>query len=140
MMLLRWRPLGELDSVERQLRRLLSDTGMVPAPLPAADVYETEGEFVIELEVPGFAEAELVVETTDRTVCVKGTRETTEERKEATFQLHERLAASFERRFVLPPEVDVANVEASFDKGVLKVTAPKLETVQARKVPIGAAS
>src|SRR5438128_12445283 len=137
MELLRWTPFGELDSFERRMRRFFSEAGMTPAPLPAADVYETEGEYVVELEVPGFAEKELEVETIDHTLRVKGEREETKERKEKSFQLHERLAASFERRFARPPEVDGTKLEASFEKGVLKVKAPKLPTTHARKVPIG---
>jgi HSP20 family protein len=106
------------------------------APLPAADVYELEGQFVVELEVPGFAEQELEVETTDHTLCVKGERADTKEREEKSFRLHERLETSFERRFVLPPEVDTTKLEASFEKSVLKVKAPRLDMAQARKVAI----
>jgi hypothetical protein len=55
--------------MERQMRRLSVDVGLAPALLPAADVYETAGEFVIELEVPGYEEKELGIEVTDHTVA-----------------------------------------------------------------------
>ena len=38
----------------------------------------------------------------------------------------------FERSFTLPAEVDGSKVEAAFDKGVLKVTLPKLPAAQAK--------
>src|SRR5690242_275372 len=119
MELLRWTPFGELDSFERRMRRLFSDAGVVPMPLPAADVYEAEGEFVVELEVPGFDEKELQIEAGDHTLRVAGKREETKEEQTKSFALRERLEASFERRFTLPPEVDATKIAASFDKGVL---------------------
>src|SRR6185437_13493418 len=70
--------LPEFDTMERRLRRLF-DVGpfapFVPGMLPAADVYETPTEFVIELEVPGYAKDELSLEVSDHTLQVIGKRE-----------------------------------------------------------------
>ena len=140
MEILRWTPFGELDSWERQMRRLFSEVGLVPAPPPAADVYDAGDELVVELEVPGFAESELEIETTDHILHIRGKREEVTDRKEKTFRLHERLEATFDRRFALPPEVDTAKLEAAFEKGILRVRAPKLELEPARKVPIGSSA
>ena len=57
-----WSPFRELDLMERRMRHLLDDVGSVPALLPAVDVYETEDEFVLELEVPRYEEKELTIE------------------------------------------------------------------------------
>ncbi|MEX0675164.1 MAG: hypothetical protein WD067_10345, partial [Gaiellaceae bacterium] len=59
--LVRWNPFQELDTLERRMRRTLDELGLAPATLPAADVYETEGEYVFEVEAPGFEEKELTV-------------------------------------------------------------------------------
>src|SRR6266508_2057728 len=48
--------------------------GVTPALLPAVDVYETEDEFVLELEVPGYEEKELTIEAFDHTVAIAGER------------------------------------------------------------------
>jgi HSP20 family protein len=136
MELTRWTPFGELDAFERRMRRIFADAGLAPVPLPAADVYETDAEFVVELEVPGYAEENLTVETSDHVLHVKGERKEAKERAEKTFQVHERLAASFDRRFTLPANVDVHALAASFEQGVLKVRAPKLEAAQSHRVEI----
>ena len=63
--IVKWAPFTttELGSMERRMRRLLEGaSGFAAAPLPAADVYETGGEYVVELEVPGYEEEELAVE------------------------------------------------------------------------------
>ena len=138
MYMVRWNPFHELDGVERRMRRLFDDLGIVAAPLPAADAYETESEYVLELEVPGFAKDELAVEVTDHTLVVKGARAETEEKvDDRTFHVHERLAHEFERRFRLPLLTSEGRVTADFDAGVLTVRAEKVAVPTPQKVPIG---
>ena len=136
--LVRWAPFQDLDVIERRMRRMLEDFGVAPAPLPAADMYETEKELVVELDVPGFDENELALEVSDSTLTITGERTKEKEQKEKSFYLHERLERHFERRFKLPPEVDLDHVEAKFRTGVLEVHVPKAEPAKARKVEIKA--
>ena len=136
--LVKWAPFWDVDIVERRMRRMLEDFGVAPAPLPAADLYETEKELIVELEAPGFEEKELALEVSDRTLTIKGERMKEKEEKEKTFFLHERLEKHFERTFTLPPEADVEHVEATFNAGVLEVHVPKIELGKARKIEIKA--
>src|SRR3990170_7475499 len=116
---------------------MLEDTGFGVPFAPAADVYETKDEFVVELEVPGFAESELSVDAFDHTVVVKGTRAEQKDVADRRFRLHERLEREFERRFELPPEADTDKLEAVFERGVLELHAPKTPEATPRKIPIG---
>jgi HSP20 family protein len=134
----KWTPFWDLDVMERRMRRMLEDFGIAPSPLPAADMYETDKELVVELDVPGFEEKELALEVSDHTLTIKGERMKEKEAKERSFYLHERLEKHFERKFTLPPEADVEHVEATFKTGVLEVHVPKIEQAKARKVEIKA--
>lgn len=135
--LTKWMPLRELDTMERRMRRMFEDVGFGPFTVPAADFYETDREYVIELEVPGFEEKELGIEVSDHTLTVRGERkEEAEKEQERAFRFHERLEKTFERQFYLPPEADTEHVKAAFAKGVLKVFAPKAPEAKPRKVPI----
>jgi HSP20 family protein len=136
--LVRWAPFQDLDVIERRMRRVLEDFGVAPAPLPAADMYETETELVVELDVPGFEEKELALEVSDSTLIIKGERTKEREEKEKSFYLHERLEKHFERRFKLPPEADLDHIQATFHTGVLEVHVPKVEEAKARKIEIKA--
>jgi HSP20 family protein len=137
--LVRWAPFQDFDVIERRMRRMLEDVGVAPTALPAADLYETEKELVVELDVPGFDEKQLVLEVTDHTLTITGERMDEKEKvKDKTFYLHERLEKHFERKFTLPPEADVEHVEATFKTGVLEVHVPKIEQAKARKVEIKA--
>lgn len=137
MAVVKWTPFTELDSMERRMRRIFEEIGFAPVLAPAADVYETDDEFVVELEVPGYAQQELSIEVSDRMLAIKGshTKETKdEEHKE--FALRERLEREFERCFILPSEADTEHMKAAFSDGVLEVHAPKLEAAKPRKVAI----
>ncbi|HWQ23571.1 MAG TPA: Hsp20/alpha crystallin family protein [Gaiellaceae bacterium] len=136
--IVKWTPFWDLDLMERRMRRMLEDFGMAPAPLPAADMYETDKELVVELDVPGFDENDLELAVSDHTLTIKGERKQEKEEKEKTFYLHERLEKHFERKFTLPPEVDLEHVEAKFRTGVLEVHVPKIEQAKTRKIPIKA--
>lgn len=131
-------PLVEFDGMERWLNTMLSGIGFGPLVrpfLPAADVYMSGGQYVIELEVPGFVENELSIEISGRMLTITGKHEEMKETTK-TFRLHERLANEFERTFMLPPEVDSEHLTSTFADGVLKVFAPVPTPVEARKVPI----
>ena len=121
----RWTPLRELDRMERRMRRLFEDRGLFAFEAPATDVYETDADFVVELEVPGFDRSELTVEVSDHTLVVTGEHEEEAGKAGRELLLHERLERRFERRFELPLEVDAEHVAAACDKGVLTVHVPK---------------
>jgi HSP20 family protein len=138
MTIVKWTPFTELDSMERRMRRIFEEIGFAPVLAPAADVYETDDEFVVELEVPGYEEKELSIEVSDHMLAVKGSRTKAKTRAEEhkEFVLHERLERAFERRFILPSEADTEHLKAVFGEGVLEVRAQKLETAKPRKVAI----
>jgi HSP20 family protein len=139
MAIVKWTPFMELDSMERRMRRLFEEIGFAPVLAPAADVYETGDEFVVELEVPGYEEKELSIEVSDHTLAIKGARERTKDEMTKEFALHERLEREFERRFVLPAEADTEHLKAVFTKGVLEVHAQKVQTAKPKKVEIAKA-
>jgi HSP20 family protein len=134
--LLKWAPLTELDLMDRRMRRMFEGLGFAPHILPATDVYETEKEFVFEVEVPGYEEKELGIEVSDHTISIKGERGEVKKREEKAYRLQERLEHEFERRFHLPADADTEHIKAQFGKGVLTVHAPKLEATEPKKVEI----
>ncbi len=132
----KWAPLPDLDLVERRLRRFFEDLGVAPSVTPAADVYDTGSELVVELDVPGFDDKDLTVAVVDSTLTVSGTRASAEETQQRQLRLRERLETHFERRFQLPIEADTEHVTAEYGKGVLTLHVPKLAAAKPRSVKI----
>jgi HSP20 family protein len=135
--LIKWAPFQDFDVIDRRMRRMLEGFGVAPAPLPAADLYETEKELIVELDVPGYDEKELSLEISDHTLTVTGER-VEEKEEEKAFYLHERPEKYFERSFTLPVDADLDRMTATFDTGVLKVHVPKIEAARPRKIEIAA--
>ena len=75
-------------------------------------------------------------------LTIKGEKKQSKEEKTENYYLAERSYGSFERSLQMPESIDEAKVEAKFDKGVLKITAPKRpESVKAQsKIEIGRAT
>lgn len=112
--------LPEFESMERRFRRIFEGTPhtvFVPVFLPAADIYETAEEYVVELELPGYKEGELTVEVSDHTLVVAGTREEGKEGTEKAYRLHERLERTFKREFRLPPRTRDGTVRGRHPRG-----------------------
>ena len=58
------------------------------------------------------------------------------EKKDEHYHCVERYSGSFQRVFQLPSGVKVDKFEASFDKGVLKVTLPKMEEAKKKEIEV----
>jgi HSP20 family protein len=88
MTVVRWSPWREFEGLERWMWPTRAESGQGPALVPAADVYETADEFVVELEVPGYEERELEIDVLDHTLRVKGQqRAASHEKEEKGFHL-----------------------------------------------------
>jgi HSP20 family protein len=130
----RWTPFRDLDLFDQRMRRLFSGFGL--ASTPPVDIYESGGEYVVELEVPGYSEKELEIKVFDHTVAVRGERREERPKTDKAMRLHERLESTFERRFELPVEVDSERLKADYGKGVLTLHLPKTTAAKARTVEI----
>ena len=69
-------------------------------------------------------------------LTIKGTKKAIEEEKDEHYHRVERYSGSFQRVFQLPSGVKADKIEANFDKGVLKVTLPKVEEAQKKEIEI----
>jgi len=132
--LVRWDPLRGIDLFERE-RGLFPSLIRIP-PVPATDIYETDHEYVVEMEVPGYEEKELSVELLDRVLTVKGARKAENDKAEKSYRLQERISQTFERQFELPSAVDTKKVNATFKAGVLELHARKADAEAPKKIPV----
>jgi HSP20 family protein len=145
MALIRWEPVRELGSIQNEMNRLFNsffDTPTVSSKdayrrwIPAMDLLEADGEFVLRADLPGLSEQDVNIEVQDNVLTISGERRAEhEDRKEGYYRV-ERSHGSFRRSLTLPEGVDPESVKASFDRGVLEVHVPKPEQRKPRKVAI----
>jgi HSP20 family protein len=130
----RWPRLYEWPRWPSAFRRT---TGAEPV-VPDFDVHENAKSIMIEAELPGVDEKDVSVTLSDGLLTVKGEKKQEREEKGETHYLRERSFGTFERSLRLPETIDESELEARFDKGVLRITAAKKpEAVKAeRKIEI----
>lgn len=103
---------------------------------PATDLNETDDEFVMRMDLPGFEHEDIELTVEKNILTVSGRRTAEEVEEETDFHLRERTAERFSRSFALPRSVDADDVEARFANGVLTVHLPKVAEAKPRKIEI----
>lgn len=104
----------------------------------AVDVTENEREYLFTLDAPGVSEKDIQVSVTGRQLSISGERRREEEEKSERAYRSERVFGQFQRSFLLPDEVNMDEIQASFKDGVLKVRVPKVEAAKAKSIAINA--
>jgi HSP20 family protein len=103
---------------------------------PAADLYETTEEFILEMGLPGFDPDDIDVTVEHGILGVTGQRTRNEGDEDRNYHVREHTYERFTRSFSIPASVSVSGVRADFDKGMLVVTLPKAAEAKPRKIEV----
>jgi len=139
-------PLAELNREFRTLANRLF-TGyptlfeeMNPERLWNVAVDETEMEFVVKMEVPGFELEEFHLEVRDNRLFVKA--EHTLETKKPVEKKEEKPVAKevrrYERVLMLPEGLELEKAEAFYRNGVLEIRLPRTKEALGFRIPVRA--
>ena len=142
--LTRWDPFREFNTVQDRLNRLFRDsygegreeTLTTSTFAPLVDVYEDEHNITLKIEVPGIDEKDIDVQIENNTLTVHGERKFEKEEKEENYRRVERQYGSFTRSFTLPNTVDAEQVQAHYDKGVLKIQLAKKAEAKPKQIKV----
>jgi HSP20 family protein len=138
MMLARWDPLRDLTSVEEEFDRLVGRALSRSTWVPALDVRETDDRFELTVDLPGIDPDDVTVNYEDGMLSISGKREFSKEESGETWHRVERGFGTFARQVRLPRTADAERIEASFDRGVLAVSVPKVEAAKPRTIEVKA--
>ena|SRR5215469_7184841 len=142
-------PFFELTSLEDRLNQLFSKAfngfeglGLEqpitsPSFLPPVDILEDDHNINLKAEIPGVKVEDLEVTLENNLLTIAGERKFKDEEEKDNFHRIERRYGKFTRYFTLPAGVDSANVNATFEDGVLNITLPKREEFKPKKITIG---
>jgi HSP20 family protein len=131
------------SNLQREIDRVFSDFSRgVPAlgdfsrgaMAMKVNVAESDGAIEVTADVPGVDAKDIDVQLKEGVLTIKGEKKDEKEEKDEkkNYHLVERSYGMFERSFTVGNEIDASKVNASFDKGVLKITLPKLPAAQAK--------
>jgi HSP20 family protein len=141
MSVFQWNSLQDLFAIQEKMNRLFEETihrsefpeeGLEAAFWsPAADVFESQDEIILQIELPGILLEDVRLEALDGRIKVVGHRRPTAGVEPRHFVRMERIYGTFSREFAVPASIDPALIKASLRAGVLRVTAPKSGKAQA---------
>lgn len=92
------------------------------------DIYQTEKEIIIVAPIAGVEKEDINITVNEDILVVKGNRPSASQIPDENYYTKECFWGSFSRAIVLPKEADIKNISASFEKCVLEIRIPKVET------------
>ena len=112
---------GGLGRVENKLY------GVRAGRLMKTDVHEKDGQYDMDIDLPGFKKEDIKVELHDGYLQVSAVKGLNEEEKDEKGKLirQERYSGSMQRSFYVGDSIKQEDVKAKFEQGVLKLSFPK---------------
>lgn len=131
------------DNLERSLNSLNSNIGgMVDgfvrpfftdgSDLMKTDVKETDKEFTMDIELPGYEKSDIDIEIEDGNLIVKAEKKENKEENGKNVYVRRERSASCSRVYYVG-DVDEENVKAKYDNGILHLNIPKEEVLPDKK-------
>ncbi|MGK2942683.1 MAG: Hsp20/alpha crystallin family protein [Immundisolibacter sp.] len=145
MSIVRQQPYGLLSELQREMDRLFSASPLREdgaASLasgdwqPAVDVREDAERYVLLVDLPGVKPDAVDINLEQGVLTISGERPAIPADEVSGYRRAERARGRFVRRFSVPESVDVEQVAARAEDGVLQVSIPKLAKVMARRIQV----
>jgi HSP20 family protein len=149
MNLVRWNPFSEMSLLQNQMNRLF-ETALSGWPsesngttgttswVPAADIYESDNELVVNLDLPGVDPKMVDLRVENNVLTIRGERQFEEKQNKENYHRVERSYGAFARSFTLSTAVDPEKIRANYKAGVLSITLPKAEAAKPKRIQIAA--
>jgi HSP20 family protein len=146
MNFVRWNPLSDMNLIQNQMNRLFesalhgwpSESNGTTHWTPSADIFESENELVVNIDLPGVDPKMVDVRVENNVLTVSGERQFDEKQNQNNYHRVERSYGLFARSFTLATSVDADKIRASYKSGVLTITLPKAEAAKPKRIQIAA--
>ena len=102
------------------------------------DIYEKDGAYHLEMDVPGFDKKDVQIEIDDNdylTITAEKSSENNEVDDDKNYIRKERNYGKYQRSFYVGG-IDKDNIQANFENGILKISMPKKEEEKSSKKTI----
>ena len=143
MSLTRYNPWSVFDQLQRELNMPMTkfdteDNGNIATAnwAPAVDIKEDDKAFTLLADIPGVDPDEIEVTMDKGVLTIKGERQSVKKTEEENYKRVERQYGVCYRRCTLPDSANAEAIEAHSEHGVLKITIPKQEVAQSRRISV----
>ncbi len=144
MNLVRWNRMNDVGMLQNHLNRLFDsalhgwpgDTNGTTSWVPSADIFESDDELVVNLDLPGIDPKMVDVRVENNLLTIRGERQVSQKLNSENYHRVERSYGAFARSFALATPVNAERIRATYESGVLTIVMPKAETAKPRKIQI----
>lgn len=112
---------GDMDQDEGQL---------------SLDIYQNDQHIIVLAPIAGIEQKNIKISITEDVLMIKGKRQFPVDDQLQECFTKECFWGNFSRSIVLPENVDISKIEASFKNSVLIVRIPKVEKLKTKVIPI----
>ncbi len=141
MTLVRFAPFRSFDQTAKKMYQMMEDlekgvkfeTGGFT---PYVDISEDSKAVFVQVELPGIKKDDVKVNVDeDNILVIKGEKKPVI-KENATIHKTESTYGEFERRFVLPDDIDKDKIEAKYENGLLEISIMKKAKPEPKEVEI----
>ena len=104
------------------------------------DIKEKEGNYILEIDVPGYQKEDIQIELHDGYLTVTASKNEENEEKKAKYLRRERFSGMCTRSYYVGDAIKEEDIKANFKNGILSIEFPKEpeQKIENKKyIPIG---
>ena len=108
--------------------------------LMKTDVKEKDGNYILEIDIPGYDKDDIQIEFNDGYITVTATKNEEKEDKHAKYLKRERFSGGCSRSYYAGENLKEEDIKANFKNGILTIVFPKEpeQKIEEKKyIPIG---
>jgi HSP20 family protein len=128
-MLVAIEPLGQVD---RSTQRMSGTGGKRTMPM---DAYRDGEQLIMKFDLPGVAPDSMELNVDNNVLTIKAHRPR-QQIEDSQWVVSERLHGTFSAQLQLSNQLNLDNIRANYDQGVLTISVPAAKETQARRIEI----
>ncbi len=134
-------PFEEIRRMQERLNKLFEEFERIGPRTIAVETFPVdiidEGDSIrVVADLPGFNKEDIEVWVEDGELVIRAVRKEEKEEKAENYIRRERKFGEVYRRIAIPTEVDVENIKAKYNNGVLEVIIPKTEKAKKKVIKV----
>lgn len=132
-----WDPYRDVNRFDQLIRTLFAEApGLTPQGALAipVDIEETEDAYVVDVDLPNVNPDGVTIEMRGEELRISGQFEQRE--RSGVMRRQSRQQGEFEYVVDLPSDLDPNRVDATYDRGVLRISVSKAQDAQPRRIEI----
>jgi HSP20 family protein len=103
---------------------------------PPVNIYQDKANIYLTAELPGMETSDVTIDIEQDSIQIRGERKIENEGENLCYHRREREGGTFSRKLTFKNKIDTNKVSAGLKDGILKITMPKAQESQPKKIVV----